>query len=360
MNIKSLNYPFFINIFGNIESEKIGFYFSFCLHFIFLIFIIGFPDFFKSAPINIPTVIPIEIVNITNRTSIPIDIEKTKNQEKIAEKLESKKFNNVENQEVKKVEMKTKPVKFNNVENQEIKKVEIKTKPEKINKEDKIIQETKKEMKVEQNFKNLIELKDIQEVIEEEKIESLPSKKIQPKRKPKPKKIEKEATLDIDIAIKDKPKPKFNFDISSMLKDLRNDQTLMNTEQAEKVLTKDKPIKQSKNKESKVQLSISEIDLLIQQLSSCWSAPAGAVIKKGMVVKISAKIKPDRNVLYQTVRIIDTNISQSNPFYGPITESAMRTLLNPECSPLKLPEDKYDLWKNLTINFDHSIMKGYQ
>ena len=65
-------------------------------------------------------------------------------------------------------------------------------------------------------------------------------------------------------------------------------------------------------------------------------------------------------VLYESVRIIDTNISQSNPFYGPITESATRTLLNPECNPLKLPKDKYDLWKNLTIIFDHSIMKGYQ
>ena len=79
-----------------------------------------------------------------------------------------------------------------------------------------------------------------------------------------------------------------------------------------------------------------------------------------MVVKISAKIQPNRKVLYESVRIIDTNIPQSNPFYGPITESAMRTLLNPECNPLKLPEKKYEFWKNLTINFDHSIMKGYQ
>ena len=60
-----------------------------------------------------------------------------------------------------------------------------------------------------------------------------------------------------------------------------------------------------------------------------------------------------------SIRIFDTNISKNNPFYGPITESAMRTLLNPECSPLKLPLDKYDLWKNLIIIFDHSIMKGY-
>ena len=60
-----------------------------------------------------------------------------------------------------------------------------------------------------------------------------------------------------------------------------------------------------------------------------------------------------------SVRIVDTNISQSNPFYSPITDSAMRTLLNPECTPFKLPKDKYNLWKNLTITFDYSIMKGY-
>ena len=64
-------------------------------------------------------------------------------------------------------------------------------------------------------------------------------------------------------------------------------------------------------------------------------------------------------VLSNSIRIVDTNISKSNPFYGPITDSAMRTLLNPECTPLKLPKEKYNLWKNLTITFDYSIMKGY-
>ena len=106
-------------------------------------------------------------------------------------------------------------------------------------------------------------------------------------------------------------------------------------------------------------LSISEIDLLRQQLTSCWNAPAGAVIDKGMNVKVSAKIRENRRVIDNSVRIIDTNIPKSNTFYGPITESAMRTLLNPECMPLKLPENKYNLWKNLTITFDYSIMKGY-
>ena len=106
-------------------------------------------------------------------------------------------------------------------------------------------------------------------------------------------------------------------------------------------------------------LSISEVDLLRQQLSSCWNAPAGAVINIGDKVTISAKVQQNMKVFENSVRIVDTNISKSNPFYGPITDSAMRTLLNPECTPLKLPKDKYNLWKNLTITFDYSIMKGY-
>ena len=98
---------------------------------------------------------------------------------------------------------------------------------------------------------------------------------------------------------------------------------------------------------------------MFQQLSSCWIAPAGAVIERGMLVKISAKIKQNRTIRENSVRIVDTNIPKTNSFYRPITESAMRTLLNPECIPLKLPKDKYNLWKNLTITFDYSIMKGY-
>ena len=106
-------------------------------------------------------------------------------------------------------------------------------------------------------------------------------------------------------------------------------------------------------------LSISEIDLLRQQLSSCWNAPAGAVIERGDKVTISAKVLQNMKVSPNSIRIVDTNIAKTNPFYGPITDSAMRTLLNPECTPLKLPKDKYNLWKNLTITFDYSIMKGY-
>ena len=338
MNIRSFNYNF-LDILQNIESEKIGFYFSFCLHLLFLLFVFGFPNFFKSAPIDIPTVIPIEIINVSEVTSIPKEIEK--------------KNVKAENQKVsKKAEVITKEKKFNNVDFQKTNKFDAKTKPIKeLDKPDKIIEKITKE-----DVKIVPKVEIDKKVSNEDKFESLPTKKIKPKIKPKTKNDIEKSNLDVDIKVKSKPKP--NFDIASMLKDLRNDQSMINKFEKDKL--KDKSSENKKVTNTDAILSISEIDLLIQQLSSCWSAPAGAVIKKGMVVKISAQIKPDRKVLYESVRIIDTNIRQSNPFYGPITESAMRTLLNPECNPLRLPEDKYNLWKNLTIIFDHSIMKGYQ
>ncbi len=155
-----------------------------------------------------------------------------------------------------------------------------------------------------------------------------------------------------------KPKPKKDFSIASMLKDLRNEQSnMVQNEAKEEVAEVDN--KSSDEIDENIVLSISEIDMLRQQLSSCWNAPAGAVIEPGMVVSISAKVLQNMKVSSNSVRIVDTNIAKTNPFYGPITDSAMRTLLNPECTPLKLPKDKYNLWKNLTITFDYSIMKGY-
>ncbi len=154
-----------------------------------------------------------------------------------------------------------------------------------------------------------------------------------------------------------KPKPEEDFSIASMLKDLRNEKS--NNVSENETIDQNNNLTNKDDKNKNMVLSISEIDLLRQQLSSCWNAPAGAVIERGMKVTISAKVQQNMKIYENSVRIIDTNISKSNAFYGPITDSAMRTLLNPECTPLKLPEEKYNLWKNLTITFDYSIMKGY-
>ena len=221
--------------------------------------------------------------------------------------------------------------------------------------------------------KEIVEIKQKENIEINNIIETVKLNKIKPKLKPKPKKIiPQNNNSDINIEPKNKieqkfeennsvtnpkPKPDEDFSIASMLKDLRNEKSndIIEEEENEKIKTDSG----SDDQEENMVLSISEIDLLRQQLSGCWNAPAGAIIERGMKVTISAKVRQNMQVLDNSVRIIDTNISKSNAFYGPITDSAMRTLLNPECTPLKLPKDKYKLWKNLTITFDYSIMKGF-
>ena len=67
-------YSKFFYFFENIRSEYLGFSFSFFLHFAILLFAIGIPNFFDPKPIYIPTIIPIEIVNVSEITSIPKEI----------------------------------------------------------------------------------------------------------------------------------------------------------------------------------------------------------------------------------------------------------------------------------------------
>ena len=346
MNFLVLKLDRFFIYFDSIKSDNLGLFISFFLHSVMLIFAIGLPNFFNPKSIYIPNIIPIEIVNISDFTSMSKNNNDSKKTESKLKKIKEKKFNSSEVQEIKKIKIKNKP----KIKEETINK-DINTKDDLIIKEKKATPEKIESKKVIQNISN---------------IESLPSKKIKPRLKPQNKTEPKNTKVKSDILIDNKPKPKAKpqpqptFDIASMLKDLRNEKKIQSNENPQE--EKEDEIINKESEESKlenVKLSISEIDLLRQQLTACWIAPAGAVIEKGMIVKISAKLRQNRRVFEDSVRIIDTNISKSNSFYGPITESAMRTLLNPECTPLKLPKDKFNLWKNLIITFDYSIMKGY-
>ncbi|MDC2992396.1 hypothetical protein OAZ22_01755 [Pelagibacteraceae bacterium] len=352
--MERINYRTFnlIELLDNLNPQNSGIFFSILLHLIILLFAVGLPNFFGPKDIYIQSIIPIEILNISETTNT----EKTevKNNNDKSTSSQQKKFNSSENFEIKKpVEL---TQKMTSIENKTQPKIEIKEKNNPDIKEKEIV-----EIKQKEN----IEIKNT--------IETVKLNKIKPKLKPKPKKIiPQNNNSDINIEPKNKieqkfeennsvtnpkPKPDEDFSIASMLKDLRNEKSndIIEEEENEKIKTDSGLDDQEEN----MVLSISEIDLLRQQLSGCWNAPAGAIIERGMKVTISAKVRQNMQVLDNSVRIIDTNISKSNAFYGPITDSAMRTLLNPECTPLKLPKNKYKLWKNLTITFDYSIMKGF-
>ena len=94
------------------------------------------------------------------------------------------------------------------------------------------------------------------------------------------------------------------------------------------------------------------MDLVIQQLRGCFNPRAGTQIVGDEMVKISAKIDKQANIRKDTVHIVATNISKSNPYYEAITESALAILHNPLCSKLKVPPRGYEAWKKLTITIE--------
>ena len=139
-----------------------------------------------------------------------------------------------------------------------------------------------------------------------------------------------------------------------MLKDLREDSPIAIQKDEDKE-NKQKDEDKESEKDSN-NFTISEIDLLKQQLYGCWTVPAGAKGAKDMVVKVRGWVNPDRTV--SNARILDTNRMQNDPYFRTVAESALRAVLNPACKSLKLPSDKYDLWKKFIFKFELDWMLG--
>ena len=97
------------------------------------------------------------------------------------------------------------------------------------------------------------------------------------------------------------------------------------------------------------QLTASEVDLIREQIARCWNVPAGARDAKDLVVEIRVVVDPDGTVRQAT--IVDQARLGSDPFFRAAAESARRAFFNPLCRPLRLPPDKYAIWKDLVVDF---------
>lgn len=102
------------------------------------------------------------------------------------------------------------------------------------------------------------------------------------------------------------------------------------------------------------QLSISTLDAIHRQIQPCWNIPAGAKNIENMVVEIDVII--NLTGMVTKAEIVDTSRMRSDPFYRTAAESALRAILNPRCSPLNLPADKYDIWKKIRFRFNPADM----
>jgi len=103
-------------------------------------------------------------------------------------------------------------------------------------------------------------------------------------------------------------------------------------------------------------LTISEKDLVRQQIQRCWNLPAGAKDAHTMIISIRMVMNPDGTV--QQARVLDNAKMSTDPFYRAMAESAQRAALNPKCQPFRLPPEKFDRWKTMKLTFDPRDMLG--
>ena len=219
---------------------------------------------------------------------------------------------------------------------------------------DPIIQESKEEVLIDSSLDKKNEFiidEKIKPEIKQPEEEILPpiekDFEIKLKQKPEPKEII-EPKKDIDIVVKKKPVKK-TFNVSTVLKDLENQDNELKKEQ------ETSEIKQEEVFTEKVgpSMTISEIDLLRQQLHACLNLNVGVANLKEIKPIIFIEVNPNRTV--KSARVVNKE-KLNNPSFRTAAEAAMRAVNNPDCSPLLLPEDKYDQWKEINFTFDFSWM----
>ncbi len=102
-------------------------------------------------------------------------------------------------------------------------------------------------------------------------------------------------------------------------------------------------------------LTISERDLIANQLKKCWNVDAGAVGVDNMIIEIRAFVNKDGRV--RDVRILNM---KPDPSFRAVAESARRAVLicdtKKDESPFKILADKYadhyGTWKELYLRFN--------
>ena len=168
--------------------------------------------------------------------------------------------------------------------------------------------------------------------------------------KQKPKEIKKKI-IKID-KIKEKPNQ-----LQSVLRSIEEiEKNILNK--------KDKKKKENFNEKKEVtpkklgiMLTISELDAIRRHFEKCWNIPSGAREAGHLATEIKVRFNKEGNVI--DARIVNISRMKRDRYFRTASESALRAVLNPRCRQAPLPIDKYEKWKNITLNFDPKNVIGY-
>lgn len=115
---------------------------------------------------------------------------------------------------------------------------------------------------------------------------------------------------------------------------------------------KEKAVELKKNSKMEM-LSTTDIDNLRLHVSRCWDPPIGSVGEDNLIVDIAVELDPEGNV--QRAIVENKLRFNTDRIFRVAAEEAVRALR--ECSPLPLPPEKYDSWKNFIFSFDPRFLE---
>ncbi len=170
-----------------------------------------------------------------------------------------------------------------------------------------------------------------------------PKNKPRPKPKPEPKKEEVK---------KEEPKQEEERDISSLLKSLTPDEPQEQT--TPKQETEVGAGQTSQIADYAKVMTRSELDDLNRGVAPCWNVQAGGRDAQKLVVKLRVFVMP--NLKVRDVEILDSMRYNTDSHFKAAADAARWALMNPQCSTLRIPPEKYESYKTFIYNFDPSNM----
>jgi outer membrane biosynthesis protein TonB len=193
-------------------------------------------------------------------------------------------------------------------------------------------------------LKDLIKdtLKDTPEPKPEKKVEPKPEKKVEPKPdKPKPEKKKEKKAEKLDVA---------------KLEDILNSDALVNKENDQKTTNASEstdtgtPAKGEANLQgADDQLVGTIVDALVSKVKQCWSVPPGAR-EANMSIRIHFALNQDGTIAGTP----EVQNYTADPIFDATARSAVAALI--QCQAYELPQDRYDLWKDNTLDFNPNLM----
>ena len=184
----------------------------------------------------------------------------------------------------------------------------------------------------------------------QQKIEYSPPKVVKKPQPPEFPEIKKEKKVEKlkKEAIKEVAKKEVKVDrLSSILNTIEK----IKKDQEKKEEKKERVDKPQTPDFSGEKLTISEIDIIRRQFIPCWTVPAG--IKDISKINISVKLKLDQEGNVLGSKLLRDYGSKGNS-YKSVAESVLRAVKHPACKKIQVPKKKFELWKNITLNFDLS------